>query len=134
MIEAWERIVLDDAPPEQKLGAMTLSELRASQIKALHETIPGLVAEALGDELSVEQLESAVAMAIRQFSESIDLNLERLKLRLEGRWSGQCFPLPRSWTRLSVHRLVVHDSIIGPGARVRACLHGRLQAGKCEGP
>jgi hypothetical protein len=82
----WLRIVADDASPEQRLGAMTIGELRASKIQALIATLPQQIADALQDEkLTIEQLQTIVGKVFAGCVALIDADVDRIKLRVQGR-------------------------------------------------
>lgn len=86
MTDSFVRIVLDDAEDHQKLGAITLSELRAQQIEALREMLPQKLVDALaGKKLTPEPLQAIVAKVVDVGMTSIDRGIEKLKLRLPGR-------------------------------------------------
>lgn len=86
MIDAFQRIVLDDAPPEQRLGAVTLSELRESQVDEFKAAVMEQIAPTLvAGEVSLAEAQTILAKVARVGVTVIYTNIEKLKLRLQGR-------------------------------------------------
>lgn len=86
MSDAWQRIVLDDASPEQQLGAMTLSELTEQTRRECSAVVRAALDEALKDYRVSDEVRAAMHAKVQAYvAEVVDLNLEKIKLRLQGR-------------------------------------------------
>lgn len=86
MIDAFERIVLDDAEPHQLLGATKLSDLaKANLEECLAAALAGL--EEAHDELGTSDAQRALDRAkVRAVvTAACARSIEKIKLRLEGR-------------------------------------------------
>jgi hypothetical protein len=85
MSDAWQRVVLDDAEPEQRLDAITLSELRQQSIDEFRDTMPQQIVDALaGVTLTTPQLQALIARIVDVSMTAMHANIEKIEIRLRG--------------------------------------------------